>query len=65
MIPWFIVDLIGVLASPFGWEVYVTARSDNRLGAERIHFIRRVAGAQKLRRLKPHQAGTPSRSAPD
>lgn len=56
MIPWFIVSIVGAIASLFGRDVYVRAMSDG-WGAERIYFSRRVRGSQRLRRLKAHDGG--------
>lgn len=56
MIPWFIVNLIAALVSPFGLDVYVKARS-NRHGADRIHFMRRLPGAPRPRKLAPYRGG--------
>lgn len=63
MIPWFIVNLIGAIASVFGYDVYVRAWSGDWWGAERVYFMPRVAGAQKLRRLAPWNGG-PLMAAP-
>lgn len=64
MIPWFIVDIIGALASIFGYDIYVRAWSGNWWGAEGIYFMHRVPGAQKLRRLSRWNGG-PLMAAPD
>lgn len=57
MIPWFVVNIIGAVASLFGRETYVAATSGNWLGADRVYFIRRAPGAQRLKRLRPYRGG--------
>ena len=54
MIPWFIVNLVAAIVSPFGLDVYTLARSD-RYGAERIYFMRRQPGAPRPRKLAPYR----------
>ena len=39
MIPWFIVTLVGWVVEPFGYQVYVSATSNNWFGADRLHVI--------------------------
>lgn len=56
MIPWFVVDIIGVVARLIGRDVYVRAYSDG-WGAERVYLQPRVPGQPRLRRLKPHTGG--------
>jgi len=50
MIPWFVVDIIDRLAFAFGYQTYVTART-NGFGADRVHFIY-APDAERLPRLK-------------
>ncbi len=52
MIPWFVVSVIGAVASIFGRDVYVRAMSDG-WGAERIYFVRRTVGSRKTQRWMP------------
>jgi hypothetical protein len=51
MIPWFIVHLVGAIASLFSREVYVTAVHGDRWGVERIHFMPFVPSMPRPRRL--------------
>jgi len=55
MIPWFIVNFVAAIASLFGLDAYVRARSGNWWGAECIYFVRRQPGSQKLKRLGPYR----------
>lgn len=50
MIPWFVVNVIGWVAERFGYQTYVTAKSDG-WGALRVHFIYNP-DAKPLPRLK-------------
>jgi len=56
MIPWFVVSIIGAIASLFGRDVYVRALS-GAWGAERLYFVRRPPGSQRPRRLKACRGG--------
>jgi hypothetical protein len=51
MIPWFIVSIADRVAVLFGYQVYVTAKSGNWWGAERVHFIRNP-DAKRMPKLK-------------
>lgn len=39
MIPWFVVDIVGAMARPFGWQVVVRATFGRR-GADRLWLVR-------------------------
>lgn len=58
MIPWFIVNIIGAIASLFGRDTYVTATHGSwRWGADRIHFTPIVPGVPRPRKLAPYRGG--------
>lgn len=57
MIPWFIVDFIGAIASWLGYDTNVLAQGGpgwhrGKIGADRIYFVRRSPGSKPLPRLK-------------
>lgn len=57
MIPWVLVAAIDAIAWRVGFQTYVRAVGGpgwhrGRFGADRIYFVRRVGGEQRLRRLK-------------
>jgi len=56
MIPWFVVNIAAALARPFGREVYVHGRYQDR-GVRRISFHRRDPRQPRARRLRPYDGG--------
>ncbi|GEP09826.1 hypothetical protein [Methylobacterium gnaphalii] len=59
MFPWFFVAIIDRLAWPLGYQTYVTAQGGpgyhrGRIGADRIHIVRKAPDAQRVPALKWH-----------
>lgn len=58
MIPWFFVNLIGFLAWPLGYQIYVRATGNSwRWGADRIHFFARDSNGIRPTTLRPYRGG--------